>query len=234
MAEQCQAERGRKRKPKIIEDKKLRGEWAESVFMERAGAHGLPVSKPWGEMASYDFVIGKTGRFVSVQVKSTVSRLKTGYVCTVRGGHKAYAAGSFDFLAAYVIPDDTWYIIPAELIGGKEVLALYPKSRKAKYEPYREAWDLLRKAAEVSEGSGIVQHDQEENGAEEADVAEDGMKASDARDADVEEACAKDEGAGEETKWRPAASGLERVKQSMNYVRNWMERGGAGAAKDKE
>jgi hypothetical protein len=86
--------------------------------MERAGAHGLPVSKPWGEMSSYDFVIGKTGRFISVQVKSTLSRLETGYVCTVRGGHKAYVAGSFDFLAAYVIPDDPGTSFPPN--GSKE------------------------------------------------------------------------------------------------------------------
>ena len=137
--------------PQIIEDKKQRGEWAESVFMARANEHALPVSKPWGELSSYDFVIGKTGRFVSVQVKSTLSKLKTGYVCTVRGGHQAYAAGSFDFLAAYVIPADAWYIIPAKVIHGKEVITLYPNSPTAKYEPYREAWRLLREAAELNQ-----------------------------------------------------------------------------------
>jgi len=139
----------KKRKPKIIKDRKLRGEWAESVFMARASEQGLPVSKPWGEMCSYDFVIGKTGRFVSVQVKSTISELETGYACTVRGGHKAYSAGSFDFLAAYVVFEDAWYIIPAELIRGKESITLYPKSQTAKYEKYREAWHLLREAAEL-------------------------------------------------------------------------------------
>jgi hypothetical protein len=41
----------KKRKPRIIQDKKKRGEWAESVFMARAGEHGLPVSRPWGEMS---------------------------------------------------------------------------------------------------------------------------------------------------------------------------------------
>ncbi len=137
---------------KIIEDKKQRGEWAESVFMARANEHGLPVSKPWGEMCPYDFVIGKTGRFVSVQVKSTLSKEKTGYVCTVRGGHRAYDAGSFDFLAAYVVPEDAWYIIPAKLIQGKECIALYPNSRTAKYEPYREAWALLREAVQAEAG----------------------------------------------------------------------------------
>jgi hypothetical protein len=143
----------KKRKPKIIEDKKLRGEWAESVFMSRAGEHGLPVSKPWGEMCSYDFIIGKTGRFVSVQVKSTIFRLKNGYECTVRGGHKAYPAGSFDFLAVFVVPEDTWYIIPAKLIRGKKSISLSPKSQTAKYEEYREAWHLLREAAEISDAA---------------------------------------------------------------------------------
>jgi hypothetical protein len=141
---------------KIIEDKKLRGEWAESVFMARATEHGLPVSKPWGEMSSYDFVIGKTGRFVSVQVKSTLSKEKTGYECAVRGGHQAYPAGAFDFLAAYVVPEDVWYIIPAKFFQGQECVTLFPNSPKAKYEPYREAWNLLREAAELKEEAGEV------------------------------------------------------------------------------
>src|SRR5271165_1709410 len=86
-------------KPKIT-DKKLRGEWAEMVFMTRAIELGLPISKPWGEMQSYDFVVGRTRHFVSVQVKSTIAELGSGYVCTVRGGHQPYPPGSFDFLAA--------------------------------------------------------------------------------------------------------------------------------------
>jgi hypothetical protein len=147
-------------KPKTIADKKQRGEWAESVFMARAHEHGLPVSKPWGELSSYDFVIGNTGRFVSVQVKSTLSKLGTGYVCTVRGGHQAYAAGSFDFLAAYAIPADAWYIIPANLIQGKECITLYPNSPRTKYEPYREAWRLLREAADLKEHASEVASEQ--------------------------------------------------------------------------
>lgn len=151
-----------KRNPDIIEDKKQRGEWAESVFMARAHEQGLPVSKPWGEMCPYDFVIGTTGRFVSVQVKSTLSKEKTGYVCTVQGGHEPYAAGSFDFLAAYVVPADAWYIIPATLTEGKKCITLYPDSPSAKYEPYREAWHLLREAIAVEEGASEDASDPEE------------------------------------------------------------------------
>jgi hypothetical protein len=132
----------RKRKPKIG-DKKLRGEWTEMVFMTRATELGLPVSKPWGEMRSYDFVVGRPRYFVCVQVKSTICELGTGYVCAVKGGHKPYPPGSFDFLAAYVVDENAWYIIPEKVIQGKGCLTFYPKSKKAKYENYREAWHLL-------------------------------------------------------------------------------------------
>ncbi len=140
-------------KPKIT-DKKLRGEWAEMVFMTRAIELGLPISKPWGEMQSYDFVVGRTRRFVSVQVKSTIAELGAGYVCTVRGGHKPYPPGSFDFLAAYVVHANAWYIIPEEEIQGQDCVTLYPKSPKAKHEKYREAWHLLGNCRE-DENKGI-------------------------------------------------------------------------------
>jgi hypothetical protein len=143
----------KKQKPKIT-NKKLRGEWAEMVFMTRAIEVGLPISKPWGEMQSYDFVVGRTRHFVSVQVKSTTAEVGTGYECTVRGGHTFYPSGSFDFLAAYVVTENAWYIIPEETIQGQESVSLYPKLPKARYEKYREAWHLLGKCRE-DENKGI-------------------------------------------------------------------------------
>ena len=142
--------RGRDRGAKIP-NRKRRGEWAESVFMAKAHERGFPVSKPWGDMCPYDFVVGNTGRFVSVQVKSTVNRPVSGYVCTEQA-HRPYPAGSFDFVAAYVIPTDTWYIIPAALIQGMKWVTLQPDLPASKYEPYREAWHLLREAIAAKEG----------------------------------------------------------------------------------
>lgn len=134
----------RKRKPKIT-DKKMRGEWAEMHFMLRATDHDLPVSKPWGDSRSYDFVVGWPGHFVAVQVKSTTLELEEGgYTCSIcGGGNRPYPAGSFDFLAAYVIWDDAWYIIPAERILGQARITVYPQAKKSKYAAYREAWQLL-------------------------------------------------------------------------------------------
>lgn len=136
-------EKRNRRKPKIA-NKKLRGEWVELVFMVRATGYGLPVSKPWGEMRSYDCVVGWPGRFVAVQVKSTIEDLGGRYLCTVRGSHsRLYRRGDFDYLAAYVVFENAWYIIPLEEILGKQHLSLYPNSDKGDYEEYREAWHLL-------------------------------------------------------------------------------------------
>jgi hypothetical protein len=150
------------RKPDMIENKKQRGEWAESVFMAKAHERGLPVSKPWGDSWPYDFVVGTTGRFVSVQVKSTLNRPVSGYVCTVQSHHGPYAAGSFDFVAAYVIPKDTWYIIPAAVMQGMKWVTLQPDSPSSKYEPYREAWHLLREAIAAKEETNDDASDAEE------------------------------------------------------------------------
>jgi hypothetical protein len=100
-----------KRKPIII-GKKLRGEWAEMIFMLRATEHGLQVSKPWGDSRSYDFVVGRPRHFVAVQVKSTIFELEEGWMCTVCSSSNPYPPESFDFLAAYVVFEDAWYIIP--------------------------------------------------------------------------------------------------------------------------
>jgi hypothetical protein len=131
-----------KRKP-IITGKKLRGEWAEMIFMLRATELGLQVSKPWGDSRSYDFVVGRPGHFVAVQVKSTVFELEQGWVCKVRSGNKPYPKGSFDYLAAYIVFEDGWYIIPEEEVQGMENISLHTETNRANYEKYREAWHQL-------------------------------------------------------------------------------------------
>jgi len=142
----------KKRKVKIIKDPKRRGEWVESVFMARAAELGLAVSKPWGDSRSYDFVVGRPGHFVGVQVKSTTIRSGGGYVCVIRKQGKAYPRGSFDFVAGYVVPEDVWYIIPANKVWGRECVSVCSEAPQAQYEEYREAWGLLREASRGDEG----------------------------------------------------------------------------------
>ena len=123
--------------------------------MVRAGDQGLPVSKPWRDSNSFDCVVGRPGRFVAVQVKSTIARLESGegYICSTCSSHKAYRAGAFDFRAACVVLEDVWYIIPAKEIRGLKSVSSCTQGKEAKYEGYREAWHPLREASEICEES---------------------------------------------------------------------------------
>jgi hypothetical protein len=134
-----------KNKGMKIKHAKQRGEWAEMRFMARAAEHGLQVSKPWGESASYDFVVEHGAQCVRVQVKSTMQHRDGGHSCQVRGGQdRAYTDDSFDFVAVYLIPDDVWYIIPIAQVGNQSSLFLSPGLKNSKYGQYKEAWRLLR------------------------------------------------------------------------------------------
>src|SRR5258706_8261718 len=59
------------------------------------------------------------------------------------GAGGIYEGDPFDFVAAYLIPEDLWYIIPEEMIRGQGSIAVYPRLKKSKYGRYREAWNLL-------------------------------------------------------------------------------------------
>lgn len=127
-----------------IKHPKSRGEWVEVCFLLEAMEEELRAFKTWGEMAKYDFAVEYEGDFKRVQVKSTMFKDRGGYSCTVRGSAGPYEDDAFDFVAAYVIPEDVWYIIPAKEIRGQGSIALYPHLKKSKYGKYKEAWHLLR------------------------------------------------------------------------------------------
>jgi hypothetical protein len=57
-----------------------------------------------------------------------------------------YLPGEIDFLAAYVIPEDTWYIVPLGAFVGRTSLLFRRRDdpRPGLYDAYREAWALLR------------------------------------------------------------------------------------------
>jgi hypothetical protein len=82
-----------------------------------------------------------------------------GYLCQFKpNSHsKPYTLKKVDFFAAYVIPEDAWYLIPAAvLLRGrqKKALTLLPEKPRHpdryKCEGYREAWALLLPGEEKS------------------------------------------------------------------------------------
>jgi hypothetical protein len=130
---------------KIIKNCKKRGEWVELVFAVRAMELGLRLARPWGESSGYDFTVDQGARIVRVQVKSTIFKEGAeGYSCTLKDSKGPYKKNSFDFVAAYVIPEDVWFVLPEKVVRGMWSVGLYPKLETAKYREYQEAWHLLR------------------------------------------------------------------------------------------
>jgi hypothetical protein len=136
---------------------KQRGEWVELQFMAEAARRRLAVSKPWGETQAYDVGIEHRESYLRVQVKSSSRRKGAGHYCKFQphpNKKRDYSLEQLDLFAAYVIPEDVWYLIPAALllgarrIGTAILCPVVPPVKRAcyRYECYREAWDLLKKS----------------------------------------------------------------------------------------
>jgi len=135
---------------------KRKGLIAELIFVVKAASMGFAVSKPYGDCEPYDVIIEDNGRVFRIQVKSVFTTSRWGYsVCVTRKRQQksgiAYSPHEIDFIAAYVVAHDVWYIIPVAEVANLTNIRLYPEGAKrsdgAHFEKYREAWDLLRRGA---------------------------------------------------------------------------------------
>jgi PD-(D/E)XK endonuclease len=95
---------------------------------------GFGVARPWGD-ERYDFVVDSGHRFSRVQVKSTRKRrTPQSYGVLVSSNRLApYEETEIDFLVAYLVPEDAWYVIPVNKIQGLETLYFYPHGRRSKW-----------------------------------------------------------------------------------------------------
>lgn len=125
---------------------KHRGELAELAFMRKAASRGYAVSKPWGDCERYDFVVRFGKVFWRVQVKSVRAKYpqRSHYrLSTANWLKHPYSSEDIDFLAAYIFPEDIWYIFPAAVFENRKSLCVTPNSRRSRYEKFREAWKLM-------------------------------------------------------------------------------------------
>ena len=123
---------------------KIRGAWTEMCFTTRATELGFLVTKPCRD-APYDVATDHRGRFRRVQVKSTICKRDNSYICSTCSNHIPYRPSQLDFIAAYVIPTNTWYIIPLRATHSQPQISLAPHRKNAKYAKYKEAWHLLKR-----------------------------------------------------------------------------------------
>jgi PD-(D/E)XK endonuclease len=121
-------------------------------FMFKAAGLGFGVAKPWGDSERYDYILDSGERFWRVQVKSTYAARAHGYVVNssglTAGKRRPYTAEQIDVLVAYIVAEDTWYVIPVSAFAQRKQMKLYPSGSKkrdgGRYEKYREAWDLMK------------------------------------------------------------------------------------------
>ena len=139
---------------------KRQGELAEAAFLDRAIRLGLAVAQPWGDSERYDFIVDAGSRFWRVQVKSSSCQTggQYGYAFkTYSQGRQSqrdhYTSSQIDIFAAYVIPENLWYILPIKVLERRLNFSLYPDNRRPRQRAnsslppiptlYREAWWIL-------------------------------------------------------------------------------------------
>jgi len=126
------------------------GDLGEAAFLHKATSLGFMVARPWRNIYGYDFIVEGGHNLLRLQVKTTSSISDGSYrVCvrrTTRTSTLAYNESEVDFIAVYIIPEDTWYILPVREVVNHQALRFRPKGhrRPGPYDHYREAWHLLR------------------------------------------------------------------------------------------
>jgi hypothetical protein len=140
-----------------IDSPSNKGDIVEAKFLAKASGLGFGVARPWS-IERYDFVLDSGYRFWRVQVKSHRARPSGGHMIKVSGYKRiAYTEKDIDFLAAYLVPEDLWYIVPIKLLEGKGTLVFFPYGRgTSPWEKYREAWCQMACPHDENSPSKIV------------------------------------------------------------------------------
>lgn len=132
----------------VFLDAKQRGELVEMMFMVQASSRGLIVAKPYGDSRRYDFITDAGKRLHRVQVKSSTYRSGSGYRVNAtarRHSRSVYTAAEIDFLIAYIIPRNAWYIVPVARLR-HSTFNVYPDGCRrggGLFEQYSDSWHSL-------------------------------------------------------------------------------------------
>src|ERR1700691_5860727 len=140
-----------------VPPRKPLGEAIEAAFLAKALMLGIPVLKPWGDSRPYDFAVESGRRLWRVQAKCATSfrgtRCDAKAACT---SGKPYTLDDIDFLAAYVIKKDLWYVVPADAFVPRATVHFnYGPLSQGMFEIYRETWCLLTCSARAR-GKGDI------------------------------------------------------------------------------
>jgi hypothetical protein len=132
---------------------KAQGDIAEITFLLKAKKLGLTCLTPYSAITPYDIVVDTGSRLIKVQVKSSNTNMtrngrRYDYKYKVglgKGKHSKtrYNQNEVDIFAVYIIPEDTFYIIP---FGAVRTINIYIHTDKNDhtFSKYRENFDLIK------------------------------------------------------------------------------------------
>ena len=123
----------------------------EARFTAEALARGFDVMEPVGDYLPYDrLVLNSRRETFNVQIKGTPhqQRGKQSFKLIAAPGKSGtkvlLSPDEVDVFAAYVAPANAWYLIPVDKLTAKSVsLSPLNDSSVAKYEPFRDAWNVF-------------------------------------------------------------------------------------------
>jgi len=94
----------------------------------------------------WDFIVTCPAGVLKVQIKSTTHKSSTNsYALSTSTGlaQKAFMCDTIDVVGCYVIPEDTWWMIPRKQIKALSIkLSVLPQS-KSRYKKYQENWSIF-------------------------------------------------------------------------------------------
>lgn len=120
----------------------------ELLFDHIAVKGGLIVSKPVFDVP-YDRVVDNGFDFLSVQIKHTTTKradrpnMYKFNIYTKVAGKKKNLKCYVDFVAVFIEPENTWYIIPADKLPPSKDMAI---AIGGKWDRYKNNWGQLYEA----------------------------------------------------------------------------------------
>ena len=151
---------------RTVRNAKRNGELVEVAFLHKAVSLGFAVAKPYGDSEPYDFILDATRcgapQLWRVQVKSSGCNFHGAYHITAghfssRPTKVGYTPEQIDFLVAYIVPEDAWYVLPIRAFAPRRYLSFFPhipKSSRGRYENFRNAWNLMNRCGPPGRSSG--------------------------------------------------------------------------------
>ena len=127
------------------------GDLGEVAFVHKAMSLGFTVAKPYGHNHRYDFIVDGGKNLWRVQVKTCTHLRDDLYIANVahslNGAKASYTRSDCDFVVFYVMPEDTWYVLPVREVLGRTTLHFRKANTLHRRDPFAhdlEAWHLLR------------------------------------------------------------------------------------------